>query len=102
MFFDCHIYLPKTQGKSAEAAKTSAIPKLKVIVAGMRQQVIDDFQTAIRDAGLTPDHILPGLIGPVNAFELALPKFLPMNQSRWWTSVSNSLRFAWWIAVNWS
>jgi type IV pilus assembly protein PilM len=72
--FDCHIYLPKTQGKSAEAAKTSAIPKLKVIVAGMRQQVIDDFQTAIRDAGLTPDHILPGLIGPVNAFELALPE----------------------------
>ncbi len=72
--FDCHIYPPKAPGKSAEAAKTAAIPKLKVLVAGMRQQVIDGFQTAIRDAGLIPDCILPGIIGPVNAFELALPE----------------------------
>jgi type IV pilus assembly protein PilM len=72
--FDCHIYLPKIQGKSADSAKTAAIPKLKVLVAGMRQQVIDDFQTAIKDAGLIPDRILPGIIGPVNAFELALPE----------------------------
>ena len=72
--FDCHIYPPKAQSKSAEAAKTAAIPKLKVLVAGMKQQVIDDFQTAIRAAGLIPDFILPGIIGPVNAFELALPE----------------------------
>ena len=72
--FDCHIFPPKSQGKSADAAKTGSIPKLKVLVAGMRQQVINDFQTAIRDAGLIPDFILPGIIGPVNAFELALPQ----------------------------
>ena len=72
--FDCHIFPPKAAGKSAEAAKAGMIPKLKVLVAGMRQQVIDDFQTAIRNAGLIPDHILPGLIGPVNSFELALPE----------------------------
>ena len=72
--FDCHIFPPKAPGKSAEPAKAGAIPKLKVLVAGMRQQVIDDFQTAIRNAGLIPDYILPGLIGPVNAFELALPQ----------------------------
>ncbi len=69
--FDCHIYPPKLPAKSAEASKTAAIPKLKVLVAGMKQQVIDDFQTAIKNAGLVPDHILPGLVGPVNAFELA-------------------------------
>jgi type IV pilus assembly protein PilM len=72
--FDCYIYPPKAPGKSAESVKTAAIPKLKVLVAGMRQQVIDDFQTAIRNAGLIPDCILPGLVGPVNAFELALPE----------------------------
>jgi type IV pilus assembly protein PilM len=77
--FDCHIFPPKSlppksQGKSADAAKTGSIPKLKVLVAGMKQQLIDDFQTAIRDAGLIPDHIVPGIIGPVNAFELALPE----------------------------
>ena len=77
--FDCHIFPPKSlppkpQGKSPDAAKTGSIPKLKVLVAGMKQQLIDDFQTAIRDAGLIPDHIVPGIIGPVNAFELALPE----------------------------
>ena len=72
--FDCHIYPPKAQHKSAEPVKTAAIPKLKVLVAGMKQQVINDFQTAIRNAGLIPDCILPGLVGPVNAFELALPE----------------------------
>jgi len=72
--FDCHIYPPKMQGKSGEAAKTVTIPKLKVLVAGMKQQVINDFQTAIKNAGLIPDRILPGIVGPVNAFELALPQ----------------------------
>ena len=72
--FDCHIYPPKLPGKSGEAVKTVAIPKLKVLVAAMKEQVVDDFQTAIKNAGLIPDRILPGLIGPVNAFELALPE----------------------------
>jgi len=72
--FDCHIFPPKSQGKTAEAAKTGSIPKLKVLVAGMKQQLINDFQTAIKDAGLIPDHIVPGIIGPVNAFEMSLPE----------------------------
>ena len=72
--FDCHIFPPKAQGKPAEAPKAGTIPKLKVLVAGMKQQLVEDLQKAIRDAGLTPDHIVPGLVGPVNAFELALPE----------------------------
>jgi Tfp pilus assembly PilM family ATPase len=73
--FDCHIFPPKASGnKPAEASKAGTIPKLKVLVAGMKQQLLDDLQTAVRHAGLIPDHIVPGLIGPVNAFELALPE----------------------------
>jgi type IV pilus assembly protein PilM len=73
--FDCHIFPPKVPGnKPAEAPKAGTIPKLKVLVAGMKQQLMDDLQTAIRNAGLTPDHIVPGLIGPMNAFELSLPE----------------------------
>jgi type IV pilus assembly protein PilM len=73
--FDCHIFPPKAPGnKPAEALKAGTIPKLKVLVAGMKQQLIDDYQTAIKDAGLIPDHIVPGIIGPVNAFELSLPE----------------------------
>jgi type IV pilus assembly protein PilM len=73
--FDCHIFPPKAPGnKSAETPKAGTIPKLKVLVAGMKQQLVDDLQTAIRDAGLVPDHVVPGIIGPVNALELALPE----------------------------
>jgi type IV pilus assembly protein PilM len=66
--FDCHIMLPKS------APQPPAIPKLKVLVAGAKRELMDDFQTAIRNAGLVADHIVPGLIGPVNAFELAMPE----------------------------
>jgi len=48
--------------------------KLKVLATGAKQTVLDDFQMAIKNAGLTPDCIVPGLVGPVNAFEMALPQ----------------------------
>jgi len=73
--FDCHIFPPKSSGnKPVETPKAGTIPKLKVLVAGMKQQLLDELQKAIHNAGLIPDHIVPGLIGPVNAFELALPE----------------------------
>jgi type IV pilus assembly protein PilM len=72
--FDCHIVLPKSLPKPADAGKTPAFPKLKVLVGCAKRELVDDFQTAIRDAGLVADHIVPGLIGPVNAFEMAMPE----------------------------
>jgi type IV pilus assembly protein PilM len=72
--FDCHIIPPKAPSKPAEAGKSVAIPKLKVLVAGAKKELVSGFQTAIQDAGLVADHIVPGLIGPVNAFELAMPE----------------------------
>jgi Tfp pilus assembly PilM family ATPase len=72
--FDCYIFAPKSLAKPNEAAKVSAIPKLKVLVAGMKEDLLNDYQTAIKDAGLVADCIMPGLIGPVNAFELAMPQ----------------------------
>src|SRR5208282_1192204 len=46
----------------------------KVLVAGAKKELIDDFQTAIRKAGLEPYFIVPGLIGLANAFEMAMPE----------------------------
>lgn len=67
--FDCH-FLPQ----SGEAGKPGgAAAKQKILVAGGKKQLIDDYVSSARSAGLTPDHILPGLIGPVNAFEMAMP-----------------------------
>jgi type IV pilus assembly protein PilM len=74
--FDCYIFPPRLEnGKPVEMPKASGIgPKLKVLAAGAKQSALNDFQTAIKNAGLTPDCIVPGLIGPANAFELALPQ----------------------------
>jgi type IV pilus assembly protein PilM len=48
--------------------------KSKVLVVGAKQRLVGDFQSGIRQAGLAPDHIIPGLIGPLNAFEMAMPE----------------------------
>jgi type IV pilus assembly protein PilM len=75
--FDCYIFPPKQAvklpGKPAETSKTVAMPKLKVLVVAAKQQLVNDFQMAIRAAGLIPQNIVPGLIAPMNTFELAMP-----------------------------
>jgi type IV pilus assembly protein PilM len=75
--FDCHIFPPKTTptpDKSAEAVRLPGVPKLKVLVTGAKQQVVEDFQMAVKSAGLTADCIVPGIVGPLNAFEMAMPQ----------------------------
>jgi len=72
--FDCYVFPPKSPvgNKPAEAPKPAGLPKLKVLVAGAKQQLINDFQTAAKNAGLVLECVVPGLIGPVNAFESAM------------------------------
>jgi type IV pilus assembly protein PilM len=75
--FDCHIFPPReTTGpaRPADSPKPAGVPKLKVLVAGAKQQLLDDFQMAVKNAGLTADCIMPGITGPMNAFELAVPQ----------------------------
>jgi type IV pilus assembly protein PilM len=73
--FDCHIFPPRpTANKTAETPKPGAIPKLKVLAAGVKQQLIDDFHKAVVDVGLIGNSIVPGLICPMNAMELAMPE----------------------------
>jgi type IV pilus assembly protein PilM len=73
--FDCYVFPPKQAAPGrAEPPKNAGISKLKVLVAGAKQALMDDFQNAIKSAGLIADHVVPGLIGPVNAFELAMPE----------------------------
>lgn len=75
--FDCFIIPPRSTANPANKDKAKASlgsPKAKVLVAGAKRQLVDDLQAAVRGAGLTPDHIVPGLIGPVNAFEQAMPE----------------------------
>jgi type IV pilus assembly protein PilM len=71
--FDCHIFPPNFSAKS-DTPKPGLVPKLKVLVAGAKQELVNNYQTAVLEAGLTADHIVPGLIGPLNAFEMAMPE----------------------------
>jgi type IV pilus assembly protein PilM len=72
--FDCWLVPPRRLPNPADAAKALVGPqKQKVLVTAAKKQLVDDFQAASRNAGLIADRIVPGLIGPVNAFELAMP-----------------------------
>jgi type IV pilus assembly protein PilM len=73
--FDCFVIASRASGKAAEKPKAGAgSPRHRVLVAGAKKQLIEDMQGAIRATGLIPDNIIPGLLGPVNAFELAMPE----------------------------
>lgn len=69
--FDCHMPSPTRHEAKADTAKGA---KQKVLIAGARKQLVDNFVAATRNAGFIPDHIVPGVIGPVNAFEKAMPE----------------------------
>ncbi len=73
--FDCHVITAYQQAHSSDPAQSpGSLQKQRVLAAGAKQQLIDDFVDGARKAGFTPDHIVPGLLGPINAFELAMPE----------------------------
>ncbi len=73
--FDCFVIPPRAAEKPVEKPKLgSNALKFKVLVAGAKRQLMDELQTAVRATGLQADQVVPGLIGPVNAFELNVPE----------------------------
>jgi len=73
--FDCFVIPPRAGEKFADKTKLgSNAAKFKVLVAGARKQLIEEIQNAVRTTGLMADNIVPGLIGPVNAFEVTMPE----------------------------
>ncbi len=72
--FDCFIIPPRASQGVPEKSKLGVGQKFRVLVAGAKRQLTQEVQTAVRNAGLVADHLIPGLIGPVNAFERAQPE----------------------------
>ena len=66
--FDCYVIPQSNPAKGGGGGQ-----KQKVLVAGAKKQYVDDFIEAARNVGLTADHIVPGLVCPTNAFEMAMP-----------------------------
>jgi type IV pilus assembly protein PilM len=72
--FDCSVLLaPETDAKP-EGGKSAALQKQQVLVGAGKRQLIDDVAAAINDAGLSAAQVVPGLVGPVNAFEVSEPE----------------------------
>jgi type IV pilus assembly protein PilM len=71
--FDCH-FLSNPAGAAPENGKASTLAKQKVLVVAGRQQLVDDYQFGAKAAGLSAEFIVPGMVAPVNAFELAEPE----------------------------
>lgn len=72
--FDCHVPIPRDGDKPGESAKTPPGQKQKTLVVGAKKQLVDDYLEGARNAGLNVEFIVPGLIGPVNSFEIAVPE----------------------------
>jgi type IV pilus assembly protein PilM len=68
--FDCHIVPPRP------GAKPDFKPgqKCRVLVGVAPARLISDVLTSSTLAGATPEVVVPGLVGPVNAFESAQPE----------------------------
>ncbi len=61
------------QGPQQKDAAKDSQKKSKVLIAGAKDQIIANYVAAAKTSGLIPDHIIPTVLGPVNAFELAMP-----------------------------
>jgi type IV pilus assembly protein PilM len=73
--FDCQYTAFSLAGRNGDAPKGPlGAQKQKVMVGGAGKQLLDDVQAAFKLAGLLADHVVPGAVGPVNAFELAEPE----------------------------
>jgi type IV pilus assembly protein PilM len=70
--FDCHT-IGLVQNNAADST-TKTVSKARVLVGGARKQTLDQLQEAAKHATLSLDQVVPGLICPANAFELAAPE----------------------------
>jgi type IV pilus assembly protein PilM len=67
-------YSGTTSKNGAPQAAKDPQQKSKVLIAGTKSQIITTYVAAAKNAGLIPDHIVPSILGPVNAFEIAMPQ----------------------------
>ena len=79
--FDCYVIPPRVEPPPAPVAGQVPAPaapmgglKFKVLAAAAKQQLVAEFIQAATVAGLSPDWLVPALVCPVNAFEMAAPE----------------------------
>lgn len=72
--FDC-CYVQSRSSTAAEGTRhAGAAQKHKALVGGARRRTLEDLEAGLRGAGLTAEAVVPGFVGPANAFEIAEPE----------------------------
>lgn len=71
--FDCHVPQSNFDGTKATDGTVKLPSKGKTLVGGAKRQLVEDVKLAAKNAGMTAEIITTGLIGPANAFEMAMP-----------------------------
>lgn len=75
--FDAFILSLASQAKPGEAKAPDAPKgpmKIRAVVGGAKRQILANYQDAAKQAGLSLAQIIPSVICPPNAFEIALPE----------------------------
>jgi type IV pilus assembly protein PilM len=73
--FDCFVLPADYQSKAADSKSAAgAAQKQKLLVTSAKAQIVEEFVNGAKAGGLVADWILPGILGPVNAFEMAMPE----------------------------
>ena len=73
--FDCSAIVARGADAKpvGEASKPAPGQKQQLLVGAGKRKLVEDVAAAVRGAGLTPAQVVPGLVGPVNAFALSEP-----------------------------
>lgn len=69
--FDCYIIAAAGQPSGSKSATPT---KAKVLAAAAKNQLVSDLMQGASSVGLVADMMVPSLVGPINAFEAALPE----------------------------
>lgn len=72
--FDCTLLIPRDPAKAQEVARAASGGKQRFLVAAAQSQLVEDVQAAIKSSGFQAENVVPGLVGPINAFEQAMPE----------------------------
>lgn len=74
--FDYHALPIATQNAAAAKGEPNraGVQKVRVLAAAVKQQLVNDVMKAASSVSLVADGLVPSMIGPINAFELAMPE----------------------------
>ncbi len=78
--FDVHplMYFARSESEKDDQIKVTQ-QKQRLLIAGAKKQLVESYVQGAKTAGLVADHVVPGLIAAINAFELSRPELFLGN-----------------------